>query len=364
MRAPTETSPTLPRVPNGRALILFLLINAVVLTAGILIGRGMSTTESEAARTAEKSISTTAAVEQRTVGRTVTAQGEVHTGTEVSFTPDLSGDRSIVTSTHLSLGDPLQPGRMIAAVSDRPIITIPHGVRLYRDLQIDDDGSDARALNQTLRSWGYDAPTGDTWTRQSHDAFTSFLKRQNYEASEDQPVRWKDFYTVPSAEDANSLTLERIAETGQELSDQTPLLTARSGSSYISARTDLGTADSLREGDEIQLQNEAQQNTPARIIGISEFKEGENPGKDLTIELPEGFQAPESGKVVIQITPDVPETLAVPLTAVRTAQGEESVTLAEDGRNIPVRILRQADGWAALEDAPELSAGDDVIIRR
>lgn len=355
-----STPGTMPQIPRARLLVIFLAVNLLVLVLGILIGRSLTTTEGEAARTAQKHITTSAQVERRAVGQSVTAQGTVRTGNQSTYTPELAGDRSVVTSTQVNAGDALSPGRLIATVSDRPIITIPTEVRLYRNLSIGDDGSDARGLNAALRSWGYPAEGGSRWSEASHRAYLAFLRDQGYAPGDEQAVIWKDFYPVPGD---GSLTVQSIAGEGEELTEEKPLLTARTGATVITARVDLGTADTLHTGDQVTVRASGEDHQ-STITGISGFQEGEHPGKDLTLTMPEGAQAGDAGQVVVTVTPAVEPSLAVPVTALRLADGQESVLLEDGQRSVPVQVLRQADGWAALAPTDQLQEGASVVLSR
>lgn len=78
----------------------------------------------------------------------------------------------------------------------------------------------------------------------------------------------------------------------------------------------------------------------------------------------EGFAADQS--VTVTAGSAAAESLAVPpLIAVRQEEGVPYVLLEKNGepRRVNVKVMAQADGWAAIADMDGLAPGDEVKLQ-
>lgn len=352
-----ERSSRIPAVPRLWILGVFALLCTAALVLGLVIGAHSSTTEEDAAQTAQKKITATAAVQRRTVGEAVTLQGKVSRGSQETFTPTVDAERSIVTSAAVADGQEVRPGTLLATVSDAPVLAMPEDIPFYRTIRPQDQGSDVRALQEQLARWGYDCPTTGTWDKASVTAYQHFLQAAGAPGHPAASVDWHHFLLVPEA----GKRVAHIASPGTVLGSGHPLLTLGTAHAVVTARADLDAAKGLATGQKIEVRSSGGNHATGTVQSISGFRQdGEFPGKDLTLSLPESFTAPDQSTATLQLSSAAATGLAVPLAAVRTSQEKEYVVLHDGGTEVPVQVQKQADGWALV--APETRLREGTLL--
>jgi peptidoglycan hydrolase-like protein with peptidoglycan-binding domain len=171
------------------------------------------------------------------------------------------------------------------------------------------------------------------------------------------------------------------------------LATLRIGGLRVRARVPVDAADLFAAGTAVTVApagvdpaaNADVRSAPARVAGVGPFRPTETstgsggtspsggapgadlPGYDVTVDVTASTPVwlRQGAKVVVRPAARAGRpTLAVPLVAVRQASTGPFV-LKDDGAGriveTPVRVLADAEGWAAVE-APGLAAGDRVRV--
>ena len=348
---------SLERIPRSRILIIFICANLLFLVLGLIVGKNMSTAQSEALASSQEKLTVTTKIEKRQVGQATVLQGKVQLGKTEPYSPAVGAERAVVTRVAVEPGRTIHPGDLVATISDVPIIAMPDSIPFYRTIKKDDSGSDVLALQQTLTNWGYAPGTGGTWSEQSMKAYQSFLYNLGVANGDVESIDWKTFMLVPSA----GRTVETIAAQGTVLGEN-PLLTTRNGSPTIVARATIDVTRDLHVGSTAEAKSAGGASGTATVTAISEFNAtGDIPGKDVTFTVPEGFQAPDGASATLEVKSSGDPTLAVPITALREKNGEEYLRL-HNGEEVTVTVVRQAEGWAAIKSDHELREGTDVEI--
>ncbi|MEV6844240.1 peptidoglycan-binding protein [Actinoplanes sp. NPDC051411] len=116
----------------------------------------MKSPEQERAETAPpKSSVLTAAVQRRVLVSTVVTRGTVDAANKVEVTPIVNGvSTQVITAIPAKLGSQIDAGRVIVAVSGRPLFVFHGKIPAYRDLKPADTGKDVHQLQQALSELG------------------------------------------------------------------------------------------------------------------------------------------------------------------------------------------------------------------
>lgn len=90
-------------------------------------------------------------------------------------------------------------------------------------------------------------------------------------------------------------------------------------------------------------------------------------GHDVRVELPANLIDLEAGQpVALSKVPSGESTLAVPVLAIRSANASAYVLRksrqGEPDERVPVEVVDQAGGWAAIADSGAVMEGDEIRI--
>lgn len=401
----TEIGAAMRRVPRWWLIPSFvtvvLLGLAAAYWAGTTTAAGANPTQAIPAV-----VPVSATVERRAVVKQVTISGKVIAGAQVAVKAATSAgiDRLVVTSAAKAAGDRVAPGELLAVVSGRPLLILPSSVPLYRDIASGDSGPDVAALQGALAGFGYSvAATGtfDTATQRAlsawyeaagskvptdgaasdatkQDATKQGTNKQGTAATDvgtaktatgtSTPVvvaRWREFVQIPG----DNGRIASIAGPATVLAEDGVVAQVTIADDTIVARADVLQAESFATGTSVTVRAGSAA-LDVKVAQLGGFKDGDRsknevPGKDITLQLPagaQGFAAEQS--VTLTAGAAAPESLAVPLIAIRQESGAAYVEVEATGgpRRVKVKVTTQADGWAALSDVEGLAVGDRVKL--
>ncbi|MEJ3747873.1 peptidoglycan-binding protein [Actinomycetes bacterium KLBMP 9797] len=145
-------------VRSGRRGVLVVAIGSAVLsTSGLVASTFVRSPQQTAAsaRAPQPSL-ITAVVERRVLESTLVTRGQVAPATTIEVSPVTAQGATIqvVTAVRVRPGDEVQTGRVLLAVSGRPVIALAGAVPAYRDLKPGDSGPDVRQAQTALRRLG------------------------------------------------------------------------------------------------------------------------------------------------------------------------------------------------------------------
>jgi hypothetical protein len=354
------------------------------------------------AQTVTPVVPVSAMVERRAVVKQVTISGKVIAGAQVAVkaAPSPGVDRLVVTSAAKAAGDRVAPGELLAVVSGRPLLILPSSVPLYRDIASGDSGPDVTALQGALAGFGYSVAVTGTFNAATQRAISAWYEAagskaptgvaasdavkqgtmkqgmavpdvgtaQTTTSGTSAPavvVRWREFVQIPG----DTGRIASIAGPGAVLAEDGVVAQVTIAEDTVVARADVLQADSFAAGSSVTVRAGSAA-LDAKVAQLSGFKDGdlsknEVPGKDITLPLPagtQGFAADQS--VTLTAGAAAPESLAVPLIAIRQESGTAFVEVEASGglRRVDVKVTAQADGWAALADVEGLAVGDRVKL--
>ncbi|NWL09978.1 hypothetical protein DM793_01490 [Paenarthrobacter nitroguajacolicus] len=338
-------------------------------------------------------IPVSATVERRAVLKQVVLSGKVVAGAQHAIKASSTEgiDRLVLTAAPKMVGSVVVPGELLAAVSGRPLLVLPSGVPLYRDIELGDSGPDVAALHGALAGLGYAVSSTDTFETGTQRALIDWYTAAGYEAPTSTPspkafkagdvdshplstkqapdavvFRWKEFVQVPG----DTGTIAAMAGNGSVLGEDGIVAQVKIADDSIVARADVVQSESFPVGGAVTVRAGSAV-LETKVVLVSDFLEGDQskneiPGKDITFAVPpgtQGFAADQSVTVTAGIA--AAESLAVPLIAVRQEEGVPYVLLEKNGepRRVNVKVMAQADGWAAIADMDGLAPGDEVKLQ-
>ncbi|MEV7662384.1 hypothetical protein [Paenarthrobacter sp. NPDC089316] len=357
-------------------LVLVIAGLAAAYWAGISAAEGAG-----APRATQQTVPVSATVERRAVVQQVILSGKVVAGAQSAIKATAAGGiaRLVVTSTAMSPGDDLAPGQLVAVVSGRPLLVLPSAVPLYRDISAGQSGPDVKGLQEALTNLGFPAAGTGTFDAGTQLALSNWYKAAGSKAPQatsadnqgtdakasDVIFRWQEFVQIPG--DAGKIA--NIAQPGTVLGEDGIVANVTIAPDTIVARADVLQAESFPMGAPVTVRA-GSATLDTKVSGISAFIAGgtdssDIPGKDITLPLTAGTVGFTAGQTLtVTATSAAPESLAVPLIAIRQERGSAFVEVeaGSDVRRVDVTVTGQADGWAALADIASIAPGDHVRL--
>ena len=357
-------------------LVLVLAGLGAAYWAGISSAAG-----AESPQAAQPIVPVSAAVEQRAVTKQVILSGKVVAGAQsaIKATAGVGIARLVVTSSAKSAGDQLVPGQLVAVVSGRPLLVLPSGVPLYRDISPGQSGPDVKGLQEALNSFGFPVATTGTFDAGTQLALSGWYRAAGSKAptaaaddhgGDDTSTssvifRWQEFVQIPG--DAGKIA--SIAEPGAVLGEEGIVANVTIAEDTIVARADVLQAESFPVGAPVAV-HAGSATLDTKVSGISAFIPGapdssDIPGKDITLPLAPGTAGLAAGQTVtVTATTEAPTSLAVPLIAIRQESGTAFIDVETGSgvRRVDVTVTGQADGWAAIADGSDIAVGDHVQL--
>lgn len=317
-------------------------------------------------------------VSMKVVDKQLSIQGSVVRGLSTAVVPPASPEaaRQVVTTLGVEPGQVVTPGSFLGSVGGRPVFLLADYVPFYRDLVIGDSGDDVRQLQKALQEMGFGSvkATGKL-DAASQEAIKRIYSGDGLIPPEKPVFRWQDFVQIPG----NNGRVVSAAPAASIVTEKNPLVDIQTSPDVIVARAPVLDADKIDPGQSVRL-SIAEQTIESTVTSVGPFSEGTSggplPGKDVTIALP-----PEAGswllpdKVIsVASTLTASPRLSVPVTAVqhdldgafvevmKPGFAEDKPLTGESLDKVPVRVLAQAAGWAAIETNYPLTVGQQVLV--
>ena len=323
----------------------------------------------DAQRIAQSALPVYAQAEKRRVGVALTFQGGVREGRVINLEPNLSFPaHPRVTAVFVKPGDPYEELRLLAVASGRPLITMAGSVPIYRDLRLGDKGHDVLVLQNYLRGQGYAVAATGVMGVDSIHAVARIYKELGLEPPADGAVffRYSDFVQM----EASAGTIIQVASVAQILDEKHPVAGVRIEPKFVSSRLTVDQKTRVAVGDTLEIFSEKRRGS-AQVKEIGPFVEsaqaGVPAGHDVRVELPANLIDLEAGQpVALSKVPSGESTLAVPVLAIRSANASAYVLRksrqGEPDERVPVEVVDQAGGWAAIADSGAVMEGDEIRI--
>lgn len=339
-------------------LSVVLVLLGVAGGIGWLVGRGFSGSVPPSAVDETAAPLITATVELRQLADTaiVPASLRVRDAQAVVYEGDLA--RPILTSIHVSAGDPIVDGTVLYEVSGQPVVAFVGTVVEYRDLARGAKGADVLELQTALGRLGYFAlePDGSFGTATAV-ALRRLLSDLGYDA---EGLPFGHYLFIPDG----ARIVDVGAAEGARLGPDDVVLSYATGeleavAEFTTGQTSLWTAESkaFLEGD----------SRPLRLDEV--IPEDNGTISSFVFFIPFNVSNPPGSAVrlVAEFASTDGEVLAVPITALNVGpDGEVFVRRLENGRpSAPIHVEpgMEVDGWVEIEvKDTALSPSDTVIL--
>lgn len=156
-QAPAPPAAVDPIRRRQRGALFIAVMCAVISTAGLVASTLVeSPQEQRASAGAPPASILNAVVERRVLESVVISRGTVTAATRLEVTPVVEGAKAqVVTRVAAGVGDEVQGGQVLAAVSGRPLVVLPGRVPAYRDLKPGSSGNDIKQLQEALEALGH-----------------------------------------------------------------------------------------------------------------------------------------------------------------------------------------------------------------
>jgi hypothetical protein len=406
----------LPRWPRPVLLIVILLLVAVIGASGLYAGYVLRSSTEQQIRLAASPVVATAQVEYQTqqLDPITGTVGSVASYQYVPPATQFSGPL-VVTQQGVKVGELLVPGSLIASIDDVPVFALPMQVSMWRNLTLQDTGTDVEALNTALTALKllrvrvtnvYSAATAAAVARlfkqskfvapsgtanPSGTAAVSESGSPSAAGSTAAPPAGMPGDVLPMSSVANmvigSLAVTQSAGVGAVVAAGQPVVTAAGPVNTIVSKVDVLHKEKIKIGTVVSLQSvgggDLGQGT---ITAIGDFSAGDSTktgadqlnGYATTIS----FTPPAAGAATGAATQATPTTvhsgdqvqvqfpslsdrqLAVPTIAVRQGVGAMKVIVKQGQkfRLVTVTPLWQQGGWTGIAAGSRLTDGETVVV--
>lgn len=375
-----------------RLLVLILLLLGAGAATGWFVAQRTISPEQAAAAAAPPEPSTiTASVERRELSEQIVFEGTVVVEGEFSINAGaVAGvDTRVITAVHVSEGQRVDDGQVIATVSARPLIVAVGEFPMYRPLNRGLDGPDVEVLQRFLVRRGVlaaDGVDGD-FGRATEAAVSAFYASIGFDPVQQGSVEESPSpggggggapgLVVPVGEiafvDVLPATISRVmVEQGSVIETDPMVLSLFDGSLSVEARVPFLIALELEPGGVVAVRLRDGTTVDGKVSWIADAPEASESGPrlEVRIELTDALPIEHLGEPVEVISTNVfvdGEPLVVPLTAVnQRPDGTTFVVRQEpDGSftEVEVQLGASAGGLVAVdEDSPGLSVGDLLVL--
>lgn len=361
---------------RGR-LYAFGLVVLVLIAGAFWAGTLVVTPEDSALSQAPEHVPVTVHAEKRTVGDIVRLPGSIAPAVTKEIHVASAGDdtQPVVSRRVLSPGDTVRPGILLAEVSGTPVFAVPAVMPLYRDITQGVSGTDVRELQKVLVTRGLrPGPVTGRATPATMAAVHRLYARAGYTAPQDDEghpiLRGSDLVRIP----VDAAPVTAAAGQGTPLAAETALVTIRTAPATLTVKASDSDAKRIPVGATVQVRTGTENPVPATVLRVGDLVAGDGGGpatRTVAITLPSGAG---SGGAPIEVASETAPkpTLAVPLVAIRhdgadayvevpTAKSSEHGTPAAPTR-IPIRIVTQSGGWAAIDDTEGIADGTELAV--
>lgn len=318
----------------------------------------------------------TAQIEQRTLADTVVFRGVVTIpDAQAIVAPEMTGRVPVVVDLPLVAGDEVASGAVVANVSDRPVFVVAMPVPLYRDLRPGIEGEDVARFQQSLSSLGYEIEVNGTFGSDTQLVAQMFYEDRGFEALRTQavldptdgpdPAAGGTGVMVPLGEVVGVATLPMVVATvdasvGSLASG--PILSLTGSDLVIDATVDPTLAALLIPG----VTAEAGPRPWLMEVAANDLRDeaGQSIVRLSAIDLLPFDMVGQDLRVVAEIAATDGPVLAVPVTAIRSRDGEELLRVDSGGgvfREVVVRTGVSIGGWVEIVESDEDLAPGTVV---
>lgn len=350
------------------------LIVVALVAASFAMGMWFAKPEWQNAQEAASPIPVSATVESRIVDDRPEIAGAIIAPSTHSIRINASSlpDPAVIT---IAPPTTISYGARLVEISGKPYFVLPGPLPMYRDLRADDSGEDVRALQVSLNTIGHGIPetgiVGSLTLNAVEELFTNAgyqLPRETVHATVTGPS------ASPSPTGNTKQITRRVIPSTQLVSAATGRTSSRAN---VEDRVDAGTVVAsiassertltaiipedvlsrfpIKQAVNVNIDGKQYAGTVASIGAFVNGQDGKLPGYPAQIKLTTAHSAPvkvgQSALVTLPGT-EIAEGAAVPIVAVRhDAQGDfvlVNTTQGEPPARTAVKILRTADGWAAV----------------
>lgn len=180
-------------------------------------------------------------------------------------------------------------------------------------------------------------------------------------------VKLSEFASLPPSD--GPPVVRTIAKVGSLLDSNATFAEIGTGVSFAKVRASVSEADRITVGSKARIQAAGSTAETGVVTAIGEFQserttDGRPPGKDIRISLPKDTRLMPGQVASVLFGAESKPSTAVPTLAIRSDSSGEYVlrrTAGEKPERVPVVVLRNANGWTAL-DVKALNVGDEVLV--
>ena len=369
-----------------KSLWALITVICMVLTGvTVYIASSFKTSEQKAAEAqAPEPSLVTANVEYRSLENTLPLVCSVDYSDQRELAIGNAESGAQYTSINIEKGEELKNGSLVAEVNGNPVFVLVGGFSFYRDLNLKDQGPDAKLLNDSLVSLGYQYPRIgadiDTVTEETYRALGVLYSNFGYKPlKKDDAIPTSSFIVLPEA----ATVISDPRSTGDVSSDALAQLS--SGEKELACKPATGTlSPEVVTGQRLRLQAGSATTYPIEVKtekdgskantaqGTAETGTSGQAGAGaqyVAVQVPEndlGEQTRFNVELILSASPD--KGLVVPSSALYTTDQGDTVKLKvgeNQTRDIAVRITYTANGYSMVEveSSSELAEGSQLVIQ-
>jgi hypothetical protein len=320
----------------------------------------------EAATKPPEPVRVLAEVETRPVGTQPSIAATINSAAPISLVPTVE-EPAVVTRAAYSVGDTYQWGSLIGVVSGQPLFGLPAPLPLYRDLTLNDDGDDVKALQRSLTASGHSVDIDGVVGRETLEAVRAVFNAFDFDLAEPAVIPHHQLIGVG----ADGLDVVQIAEVGTRLGPDEAMIKLRAPRKFVTFFADAVHASSLSVGQGMRIQASMKSYEAAVTwVGPPGEKDANRPaGHEVRLETAGLELSPLVDGTSVTVSPleEIVPTLAVPLSAIRQdsrgayVEVQNRASGNKEFVRLSVEVLRTSEGWAAVL-ADGLAAGDKVAV--
>lgn len=257
---------------------------------------------------------------------------------------------AIVGGLPLGIGQDVEPGAVVAVVSDRPVMVVPMTVPMHRSLSPDDEGPDVGRLQFALASLGYDVETDSRYGPVTQDAVERLYEDRGFAP---QRTGSELDATVEGAEDRLDAAEAALRESGRAIDAAVASGDQPQVDAAVEARR---VARSARDGAAADLDDARRLVGPVvalgELVGIARFPV-------VVSGLPSRVGAPADGTVVVLSPSDLVVEAPSDETRASLLQPGMSGTATIDGSDAELAVTLAEPGTS--DDADVTSGAAPVL---
>lgn len=261
---------------------------------------------------------------------------------------------AVVTSISVKPGDELSSGRLVATVSNRPIVAFVSSIPFFRDLAIGDSGVDVEELERGLVQAGLLKTADRVFEEDSAQALGKIYRRAGL--SGHTGFRLDGAWAVPLGSIVSSVP----AGVGDVLQRTTPVVLAAGPAHAWKCEAPSSLAVQKAEKVAVSIDGKAGEGI-VRSVAIDEKAGGQSISITIPDEVPRGAEV----RVTIVASQTAGEVPAIPAGALYGMTDGRSaihkITTSGQVEEVPVEIGVVAGGWLEVT-SPGVLSGDVIEL--